>query len=107
VLLLNTVLTVRAGEPGSHRRRGWEEFSDAVVQRASQERHVVFLLWGRDAQAQARSIDRARHTVIESAHPSPLSARRFLGSRPFSRANAALRDRGQVQIDWRVDGARP
>lgn len=102
VLLLNTVLTVRQGEAGSHRGRGWERLTDALITAVS-ARHdpVVFLLWGNPARAKRPLIDTGRHTVIESAHPSPLSAHRgFLGSRPFSRANEALAAAGRAPIDW-------
>jgi uracil-DNA glycosylase len=104
VLLLNTVLTVRAHEPGSHRRRGWERFTDAVIGAVGDGRpRVVFMLWGSDAQAKAGLIDLRRHVVIAAAHPSPLSAGRgFLGTRPFSRVNAALRTAGEPEIDWRL-----
>jgi len=102
VLLLNTVLTVRAHEAGSHRGRGWEQFSDGVIRAVSRrELPVVFLLWGNPARTRRTLIDADRHIVIESAHPSPLSAYRgFFGSRPFSQANAALRAAGRSPIDW-------
>ncbi len=99
VLLLNTVLTVRKDEANSHAGRGWERFTDAALRAVSRREHVVFLLWGNSARAKAELID-ARHTRIESAHPSPLSARKFLGTRPFSRTNAALAAHGQGTIDW-------
>jgi uracil-DNA glycosylase len=99
VLLLNTVLTVRKDEANSHAGRGWERFTDAVLRAVSRKEHVVFLLWGNAARAKAEWID-ARHTRIESAHPSPLSARKFHGSRPFSRTNVALAAHGQGTIDW-------
>lgn len=104
VLLLNTVLTVRAHQANSHRGRGWESFTDAVLRVvASGPSHVVFVLWGTHAQKK-RALIEAHHTVIESAHPSPLSARQgFLGSRPYSRINAALRKHDQPVIDWRLD----
>ncbi|MCC6765532.1 MAG: uracil-DNA glycosylase [Deltaproteobacteria bacterium] len=103
VLLLNTVLTVEAHRAGSHARRGWERFTDAALAAVSARReHVVFLLWGNHARKKAALVDRARHTVIETAHPSPLSYRAFAGSRPFSRANAALVAHGQTPIDWRL-----
>lgn len=100
VLLLNSVLTVRAHAAGSHRGRGWEQFTDAVLEHVCTAPHVVFLLWGKDARDKAKRIDTRRHGIVECAHPSPLSARKFLGSRPFSRANAALREQGQAEIDW-------
>jgi uracil-DNA glycosylase len=105
VLLLNAVLTVRAGEPGSHHGRGWERFTDAVIRRVAVNRSpVAFALWGAWAQRKAVLIPRERHPVVTAAHPSPLSARRgFLGSRPFSRINAALEAAGREPIDWRLD----
>ncbi|MDF1502471.1 uracil-DNA glycosylase [Roseisolibacter sp. H3M3-2] len=107
VLLLNAVLTVRAGEPNSHRDRGWERFTDAVIAAAgARERRVVFVLWGAYAQRKAALVDASRHAVLQSPHPSPLSAKRgFLGSRPFSRANAALREAGEPEVDWRLPAA--
>lgn len=102
VLLLNTVLTVRAGAPGSHRGRGWERFTDAVIS-ATAELAVppVFLLWGSPAQEKAALLSPHRHVVIKSAHPSPLSAwGGFFGSRPFSAVNKVLAHRGQEPIDW-------
>jgi uracil-DNA glycosylase len=104
VLLLNTVLTVRAHEPGSHKDRGWERFSSAVLRKVN-ERHtpIVFVLWGAHAQKKAELVDTSRHTVLKAAHPSPLSAKNgFFGSRPFSRINEALRDAGCPPIDWQV-----
>ncbi len=102
VLLLNTVLTVEAGQAGSHRRLGWQALTDEAIRAVSaREEPTVFVLWGADAQAKRPLIDLTRHLVIESVHPSPLSARRgFFGSRPFSRANAFLRERGRGEIDW-------
>ena len=104
VLLLNSVLTVASGQPGSHAKRGWERFTDAVICHLDQSREgLVFLLWGAYAQKKGKAIDRDRHLVIESAHPSPLSAYRgFFGSRPFSRINEYLANRGQPPIDWRT-----
>jgi uracil-DNA glycosylase len=104
VLMLNTVLTVRAGDPGSHRGHGWEIFTNAVIEAVSAKRsRVVFVLWGQDAQRTLRLIDRGRHVIITGAHPSPLSARRgFFGSRPFSRINTALRAAGKRQIRWQI-----
>jgi uracil-DNA glycosylase len=102
VLLLNRVLTVRDGEPGSHAGRGWELITEAIV-RVINDRPtpVVFVLWGRPAQSVRPIIDETRHVVIESVHPSPLSAKRgFFGSRPFSQINAALGKMGQPPIDW-------
>ncbi len=104
VLLLNTVLTVERGNPGSHRGRGWEAFTAAAL-RAVLERPApcALVLWGNDARAAAESLatDPTRHAVIASAHPAPYSARRgFFGSRPFSRANAFLRNCGESPIEW-------
>lgn len=102
VLLLNAVLTVRAHAPNSHRDKGWEEFTDAVIRAVSaRPRPAVFVLWGTSAQKKRGLIDAQRHTIIESPHPSPLSARKgFFGSRPFSRINAALQELGRSPIDW-------
>jgi uracil-DNA glycosylase len=102
VLLLNATLTVRAGQAGSHQGKGWETFTDGVIAAvAAKPEHVVFVLWGSYARKKRSLIDATRHTVIESAHPSPLSAHNgFFGSRPFSRANAALVAHGQQPVDW-------
>ncbi|MSV79980.1 MAG: uracil-DNA glycosylase [Actinobacteria bacterium] len=102
VLLLNTTLTVRAGEAASHHGKGWETFTDEVLRAANGKEHrVVFILWGANARKKKTLIDLNRHTVIESAHPSPLSAHNgFFGSRPFSRTNAALVADGLAPIDW-------
>ena len=102
VLLLNTVLTVRAHQPGSHRKHGWETFTDSVISTLNaKSAHLVFVLWGAPAQTKLPLIDRAKHTVICSAHPSPLSAHRgFLGSRPFSAINRDLTEHGMKPIDW-------
>jgi uracil-DNA glycosylase len=102
VLLLNSVLTVEDATAGSHQKRGWEDFTDRAVEILNQQcTNLVFILWGSYAQKKGAKIDPARHLVIESAHPSPLSAYRgFLGSRPFSRANKYLRAHGIEEIDW-------
>ncbi len=102
VLLLNATLTVAAHRAGSHQGHGWETFTDAVVKALATEReHLVFILWGSYAQKKGAFIDRNRHCVITSAHPSPLSAYRgFFGSKPFSRANAYLAAHGLGEIDW-------
>ena len=102
VLLLNAVLTVRDGEPNSHARHGWEEFTDTVIQAVSAKPEpVVFLLWGGYARKKRKLIDAQRHVIIESAHPSPLSASAgFFGSKPFSKINEALVAHGQSPIDW-------
>jgi uracil-DNA glycosylase len=102
VLLLNAVLTVRGGNAGSHRNIGWETFTSRMIQILNaREDPVVFILWGRDAQNKKALITNSRHPIIESPHPSPLSAHRgFFGSRPFSRANALLAQNGKKTIDW-------
>lgn len=104
VLLLNTVLTVRAGMANSHRGRGWERFTDRIIgELNSREQPVVFILWGRPARAKKALIDVGRHPIIESAHPSPLAAHHgFFGSRPFSRANEYLQAMGVNPVDWRL-----
>lgn len=104
VLLLNAVLTVERGLAGSHHGKGWEAFTDAVVDHLNRERDgLVFLLWGSPAQAKARQVDLQRHHVLKAPHPSPLSAHRgFLGCRHFSRANAWLAARGSEGVDWRL-----
>lgn len=102
VLLLNTVLTVRAHEANSHKDCGWEQFTDAIIRRVNQRPHVVFLLWGAQAQKKSALIDGTKHTLLRCAHPSPLSARKFFGSKPFSQTNAALRNHGQPEINWQL-----
>jgi uracil-DNA glycosylase len=104
VLLLNAVLTVRAGEAGSHQGKGWENFTDAVIRALSARAEpVMFVLWGNFARKKLALIDQQRNPVIAGPHPSPLSARRgFFGSRPFSRINAHLREAGRSQIDWNL-----
>ncbi len=105
VLLLNTVLTVRAHRANSHRGIGWEEFTDAAIRAVNQQdRPVVFILWGRPAQMKRAMLDNPRHLVLTAPHPSPLSASRgFFGSRPFSQANAFLSAHGVEPIDWQVE----
>jgi uracil-DNA glycosylase len=104
ILMINAVLTVRAGEPNSHQGMGWEQFTDAIISRVNErESPVVFVLWGAYAQKKIKLIDTARHTIIKSAHPSPLSARHgFFGSKPFSAINKALRAAGKPLIDWQI-----
>ena len=104
VLLLNATLTVRAGQSASHQGRGWETFTDEVIRTVSAKDHpVVFILWGAYARRKRALIDTSRHTIIESAHPSPLSAHNgFFGSKPFSRTNDALRAAGLDPVDWRL-----
>ena len=102
VLLLNATLTVRAHQAGSHQNKGWEQFTDAVIHRLAQEReHLVFILWGSYAQRKGDFIDRNRHLVLQSPHPSPLSAHRgFFGNRHFSRTNEYLTAHGIEPIQW-------
>ncbi|OSI09718.1 uracil-DNA glycosylase [Neisseria zoodegmatis] len=104
VLLLNTVLTVRAGQAHSHASLGWEKFTDRVIAQLNEHReHIVFLLWGSHAQKKGAFIDRSRHLVLTSPHPSPLSAHRgFFGCRHFSQANRYLQEHGETPIDWQV-----
>ena len=102
VRLLNATLTVRAHQAGSHQRRGWEEFTDAAIRALAEQReHLVFILWGAYAQKKGAFIDRSRHLVLTSVHPSPLSAHNgFFGNRHFSRANEYLQQHGQTPIEW-------
>jgi uracil-DNA glycosylase len=103
VLLLNATLTVRAHQAGSHQKKGWEEFTDYVIKILnSEKKNIVFFLWGSYAQKKGESIDRSRHLVLESVHPSPLSASKgFFGNRHFSRCNDYLVSNGIEPIDWR------
>ncbi|MSR71022.1 uracil-DNA glycosylase [Candidatus Kaiserbacteria bacterium] len=102
VLLLNATLTVRARTAGSHQNKGWEEFTDAAIKALSEQReHLVFILWGNYARSKGAHIDRTKHCVIESPHPSPFSAYNgFFGSKPFSKTNAYLKEQGIDPIDW-------
>jgi uracil-DNA glycosylase len=104
ILMLNAVLTVRAHTPNSHKNKGWEIFTDAVISKVNQKKDpVIFLLWGAYAQKKLKLIDTTRHTVIQSAHPSPLSARNgFFGSKPFSKINSTLSSFGRSAIDWQI-----
>ena len=103
VLLLNAVLTVRAGEPTSHSRIGWQEFTDAVIRTISERCDgVVFMLWGNYARSKAALIDSSRHFVLEAAHPSPLARGAFFGCRHFSKANNLLISKGKTPIDWKL-----
>lgn len=100
VLMLNTVLTVRAHEANSHKKQGWEEFTTKIIEVVNERAAVAFVLWGKPAQKKATLIDE-RHLTVESAHPSPLSARRgFFGSQPFSKINVYLTEHGQAEINW-------
>lgn len=105
VLLLNTVLTVRAHQANSHRGIGWEEFTDAAIRILNeQDRPIVFILWGRPAQMKKAMLNNPKHLVLEAPHPSPLSAYRgFFGSRPFSRTNKFLQQHGIEPIDWQIE----
>ena len=108
VLLLNTVLTVRAHQANSHRGIGWEEFTDAAIRILNeQNKPIVFILWGRPAQAKAAMLNNPAHLVIKSPHPSPLSAYRgFFGSKPFSQTNRFLEEHGERPIDWQIENIR-
>lgn len=105
VLMLNTVLTVRAHQANSHRGIGWEEFTDAAIKVLDeQDRPIVFILWGTPAQRKKTMLHNPRHLVLEAPHPSPLSAYRgFFGSRPFSKTNAFLEENGVEPIDWQIE----
>lgn len=105
VLLLNTVLTVRAHQANSHQNKGWEQFTDAVIEAVNrQQRPVVYLLWGKPAQSKKPMLTNPSHLILQAPHPSPLSAYRgFFGSRPFSRANDFLEKNGAGSIDWCIE----
>ena len=105
VMLLNTVLTVRAHSANSHRGIGWEEFTDAAIRVLNeQDRPIVFILWGRPAQKKKAMLNNPKHLILESPHPSPLSARGgFFGSRPFSKTNDFLEENGLTPIDWQIE----
>lgn len=109
VLLLNTTLTVRAGQANSHRGQGWEIFTDEIIRILNNADHpIAFILWGANARSKKALINNLRHIVIESAHPSPLSAYNgFFGSRPFSRTNAFLEANGQAPINWQISEQIP
>lgn len=108
VLMLNTVLTVRAHQANSHRGIGWEEFTDAAIRvLAEQDRPMVFILWGKPAQAKKAMLHNTKHLILEAPHPSPLSAYRgFFGSRPFSKTNQYLEQQGLEPIDWQIDNIK-
>lgn len=105
VLLLNTSLTVRAGEPNSHEKLGWEILTDRIIKLLNdREKPIVFILWGRNAQSKEPFITNPKHLIIKSPHPSPFSASRgFFGSKPFSRTNGFLKSVGQEPIDWQIE----
>jgi uracil-DNA glycosylase len=101
--MLNTVLTVRARQANSHQGRGWERFTDRIIELvATKQTRVVFVLWGREAQKKRTVITQSRHTVVACAHPSPLSVRKFYGCRCFSHINRDLADAGLPLIDWQI-----
>ncbi|WJE52743.1 uracil-DNA glycosylase [Bacillus cereus] len=104
VLLLNAVLTVRQGAANSHKGKGWEHFTDRMIELLNErEKPVIFILWGRHAQAKKKLITNSNHYIIESVHPSPLSARRgFFGSKPFSKVNHFLSSMGETEVDWQI-----
>lgn len=105
VLLLNTVLTVRAHQANSHKGHGWEQFTDAIIQAVNaQERPIVYLLWGKPAQSKIPMLTNPKHLILQAPHPSPLSAYRgFFGCKHFSRANAFLEANGENPIDWQIE----
>ena len=104
VFLLNAMLTVEANQPASHQKKGWEEFTNAVIQNLSKDRNgLIFILWGNFAQQKAVLIDESKHTILKAAHPSPFSAYNgFFGCKHFSKTNEILKARGEVEIDWQV-----
>ncbi len=108
VLMLNTVLTVRAHMANSHRGKGWEEFTDAAIRALNkQDRPIVFILWGKPAQMKKSMLNNPNHLILEAPHPSPLSAYRgFFGSRPFSKTNDFLMSHGVAPIDWQIENRR-
>lgn len=105
VLMLNTVLTVRAHQANSHQGKGWEEFTDAAIRGLNtQDRPIVFILWGKPAQRKKEMLNNSNHLILEAPHPSPLSAYRgFFGSRPFSKTNEFLMENGEAPIDWQIE----
>ncbi len=104
IFLLNAMLTVEANQPASHQKKGWEEFTNSVIQKLSKERNgLVFILWGNFAQQKAILIDETKHTILKAAHPSPFSAYNgFFGCKHFSKTNEILKARGEMEIDWQV-----
>lgn len=105
VLMLNTVLTVRAHQANSHRGKGWEEFTDAAIRALNkQDRPIVFILWGRPAQTKKKMLNNPKHLILQAPHPSPLSAfNGFFGSKPFSQTNRFLQENGLQPIDWQIE----
>lgn len=104
VLMLNTVLTVREGKANSHQKKGWETFTDSVIQKLNQcEQPMVFILWGKPAQTKRKMLNNPKHLILEAPHPSPLSSYRgFFGSAPFSKTNAFLKSQGCEEINWKI-----
>ncbi|MEM7160547.1 MAG: uracil-DNA glycosylase [Myxococcota bacterium] len=103
VLMINAVLTVRAHQANSHKSKGWEKLTDRIIRAVNEKDDpVVFLLWGGYARKKAKLVDTDRHGLVEGAHPSPLSVKKFMGSKPFSQVNALLQDKGREPIDWEV-----
>ncbi|MFN8295914.1 MAG: uracil-DNA glycosylase [Chitinophagales bacterium] len=104
VFLLNAILTVEANQPASHQKKGWEEFTNAVIQKLSKEKNgLIFILWGNFAQQKASMIDETKHTILKAAHPSPFSAYNgFFGCKHFSKTNELLTQRGEIPIDWQL-----
>jgi uracil-DNA glycosylase len=103
VMMLNAVLTVRQAEPNAHKDQGWEQFTDAVIQKLNEREHrLVFVLWGGYAKKKSKLIKNKAHAIIEGAHPSPLSVQLFMGSKPYSKVNAALAEVGKPPIDWAI-----
>jgi uracil-DNA glycosylase len=103
VLMMNSVLTVEKSSPASHRKQGWEKFTDRIIEILNEEKeHLVFILWGNDAKKKAVNIDREKHLVLESAHPSPFSFKKFLGCKHFSKTNAYLEEHGIKPINWEL-----
>ncbi|MDD5571313.1 MAG: uracil-DNA glycosylase [Bacteroidales bacterium] len=103
ILLLNATLTVREGQPGSHQKKGWEQFTDAAIKAISEKKQgVVFLLWGNYAIAKETLIDSTKHHILKAAHPSPYSATGFFGCKHFSKTNEILKQQGLEEIDWRI-----
>ncbi len=108
VFLLNATLTVRQNDPGSHQKKGWEQFTDTVIKYISERSsHVVFMLWGNFARSKASLIDSNKHCVLEAAHPSPLARGAFFNSKHFSQANKYLKDNGKPEIDWCLPDLNP
>jgi uracil-DNA glycosylase len=104
--MLNAVLTVRAGKPNSHKGKGWEKFTDAIIRCVSErDDPVVFLLWGSHAQAKKKLVDAGKHAILEAPHPSPLAAKPFAGCRHFSKTNQLLAGWGKPEIDWCIPDA--